>query len=446
MSHKSRSRVSLASSRSGGHLVEVATREKGRRGQLAPGAMVGGRFRVERRIGSGAMGEVWLGTHRELQLPVAIKTLRDEVRGNPEVVARFSREAFLLGRIQSDHVVRVIDFVTDAGRGPALVTEYVEGVSLHAILASRRYSVEEAVGLAIDLVTGLRDLHRAHIVHRDVKPANVLMRRITEHERRAVFLDLGVSRLLTDDGVDESDCLTEITCGDRAVGTYEYMAPEQILNSRAVTPSADLYAVGSILFRAVSGRHVFGELTGVDLLKTKLNVPAPPLETGRGDPVSSGFSALVGRALAQAPADRYECADEMLTDLSFLRDAARHAVRRTGASGSVRKPNFEASLGTTAGTSGARRARRWLLGASWAATMLALGGVGGGAMERFVLEPPARPDVASLPAVPPAAVPPVLQLHAGADRCTLEPAPQLDVSSGRTTYAIVCADPVVALP
>jgi serine/threonine-protein kinase len=309
---------------SGRHAIEPSTHDG--LPTPVPGMMVAGRFRMERRIASGAMGDVWQGVHCDLQLRVAIKTLRREMATNHEVVARFSREAFLLGRIQSDHVVRVLDFVADRRLGPVLVTELVDGAPLATILASRRFTVEEAIELAIDLVSGLRELHRARIVHRDVKPANVLMRRVDDQAFRAVFIDLGVSRLVTE--TEPSDaCLTEITSAERAVGTYEYMAPEQVVSSKSVTPAADLYAVGAILYRAVAGRHAYGDLHGLDLVKRKLKDVAPALDTGRVDRLAKGFEEVVSRSLAISPTDRYEVADEMLADLSLLRDAARHAAQ-----------------------------------------------------------------------------------------------------------------------
>jgi serine/threonine protein kinase len=297
----------------------------GHRRALKPGTLVAGRFRVDRRIACGGMGEVWEGEHCELRFRVAIKTLRKDVASDRELSARFAREAFLLGRIQSQHVARVLDFVPDKRLGPILVMEFVEGTSLGELLDSKRLSVEEAIDLGIDIVSGLRELHRARVIHRDVKPANVILRPVEGARHRAVFVDLGVSRLLTDREEDVQDRITEITTCDRAVGTVEYMAPEQILSSRDVGASADLYAVGAILFRAVTGHHVFGDVRGADLFKCKLSNGAPPLQTGRVDFVAKGFEEVVARSLARAPQDRYEVADEMLAELLHLRDAARRA-------------------------------------------------------------------------------------------------------------------------
>jgi eukaryotic-like serine/threonine-protein kinase len=327
MSRKSRRRRNaLASSVSHCRAADAPTSgSHARLRAMLPGTVVAGRYRLERLLASGAMGEVWQGVHIDLRMAVAVKAPRREMLADQEVVARFTREAFLLGRVQTDHVVRVLDFVSDQHLGPVLVTELLDGVSLSEVLASRRFTVEEAIALAIDLAVGLRDLHEAHVIHRDVKPGNVIMRR-TGNGARAVLVDLGVGRLEPDGEPVEGPELTEITTVDRAVGTFEYMAPEQILGSRSVSAAADLYAVGAMLFRAVSGCHVFGDMQDVELLRRKLDAPAPPLDTGRSDRVARGLEEVVRRALAMAPANRYESADEMLADLLLLRDTARRAA------------------------------------------------------------------------------------------------------------------------
>jgi serine/threonine-protein kinase len=275
------------------------------------------------------MGEVWAGDHVRLKLKVAMKILRKEAQSNHEIVMRFSREAFLLGQIQTDRVARVYDFFSRGRYAPLLVMELIEGPSLAQVLSRKQLAVEDAIRLGMDLGNALRELHAAKIVHRDLKPTNIMLRPRCGDEYRAVFVDLGVSRLLSDETVDEDEQLTEITAPDRCVGTIEYMAPEQILSSRNATPAVDLYAVGAILFRAVSGRNVFGNLTGIELARKKLSEPAPPLNTGRSDVVAHGFEEVLARALSAIPKDRFESADELLAELSYLRDAGRAMASRS---------------------------------------------------------------------------------------------------------------------
>src|SRR5262249_54549481 len=154
-------------------------------------------------------------------------------------------------------------------------------------------SVEEAIDLGIEIASALRELHAANVVHRDVKPANILLRPLTGGGTRAVFVDLGVSRHVPDSAQSDEECLTEITAIDRAVGTIEYMAPEQILCSRKALPSADIYGLGALLYRAVAGHNVFGDVHGMDLARLKLSEDPPLLDTGRSDRVAKGLAATI---------------------------------------------------------------------------------------------------------------------------------------------------------
>ncbi|MEJ7735369.1 MAG: serine/threonine-protein kinase, partial [Polyangiaceae bacterium] len=292
---------------------------------LSPGHVVAGRYRADRRVGSGGMGEVWAGEHLAIGVKVAIKALLPAAKVSHEVVARFKREAFLLGRIRSEYVARVLDFVNDEDIGLVLVMELVEGDPLAKRLANGALSVEECVDLGADVARALCDLHRVHVVHRDLKPGNIILSPTIEGRRRAVLVDFGVSRLLSG-GEGDEDTITGITKANMAVGTVEYMAPEQILSSRDVTGSSDCYALGAILHRGVAGSHVFGEIFEHELAHTKLTKDAPPLRTGRADRVARGLEAVVARALRRRPHERYARAEEMVAALETLREMARCAA------------------------------------------------------------------------------------------------------------------------
>ena len=294
---------------------------------LSPGAVIAGRYRVDRKVGAGGMGEVWAGEHRLVGSRVAIKTLLAAAALNHEVVARFKREAYILGKIRSDHVARVVDFVADDVYGLVLVMELVEGEALNRVLQEQMLSVEETIELGVDIASALCDLHHAHIVHRDLKPGNIILQTLQGGRHRAVVVDFGVSRLTSGSEPDGEDEVTGITRADMAVGTIEYMAPEQILNSRAVTSVSDIYATGAILFRAVAGRHVFGNIASdSELAQKKLMTESPPLTLERNDKLSDGLIRVVTRALRRKPVDRYQSAEDLLNDLLPLRDLARVAT------------------------------------------------------------------------------------------------------------------------
>jgi len=291
---------------------------------FVPGVTVAGRYRLKRMVGAGGMGEVWLGEDSENRTRVAVKHLLPDAAKHHEVVARFKREAYLLGRVESPYIARVNDFFDDETYGLVLVMEFIEGPSLAHILEERTLSIEEAVDLGVDLLRALKDLHAVKIVHRDLKPGNIIMRP-TPTGSRATVVDFGISRLLADKAKGESE-VTGITRANIALGTVEYMAPEQILNSRDVTHVTDLYAVGIILFRAVKGHHAFGDRRGEELARAKLIEEPPELSTERSDAVATGLVAIVARALKKRPSQRYPSAVEMLGELEAVQ---RRAIENT---------------------------------------------------------------------------------------------------------------------
>jgi serine/threonine-protein kinase len=162
--------------------------------------------------------------------------------------------------------------------------------------------------------------HARGVVHRDLKPGNVILQPLEDGRTRAVIVDLGVSRLLSHEENGELDDLTAITETQMVLGTIAYMAPEQIVKAREVTEAADLYALGAILYRSVTGRQVFGGLTQAHVARAKLQLVAPRLQTKRTDRLARGFEDAVSRALQSTPAGRYATADEMLADLVRLRE------------------------------------------------------------------------------------------------------------------------------
>lgn len=288
---------------------------------LVPGSIIAGRYRIDARVGAGGMGEVWQGEHLAIGMKVAIKTLLAAAAYDREVVARFRREANLLGRIRSDHVARVVDFIEDPHAGLVLVMEYIEGVPLSKILHQRKLSIEEAIDLGCDVAGALCDLHRAHIIHRDMKPGNIIMEPQPNGKMRGIVVDFGMGRIESGAGEDLEQ--TNLTRADMALGTLEYMAPEQILNSRDVTAASDLYAVGAMLYRAIAGRHIFGDAQDTELARAKLMTDAQPLDTGRQDRIAQGFAAVVMRGCKRRPQERYQKAEDLLNDLVGLQDAVR---------------------------------------------------------------------------------------------------------------------------
>jgi eukaryotic-like serine/threonine-protein kinase len=285
---------------------------------FVPGALIAGRYRLKQMVGAGGMGEVWAGEDSQTRSRVALKRLLPAAAKHHEVVARFKREAYLLGKVESAYVAKVRDFFDDETFGLVLVMDFIEGPSLANVLEERTLTVEEAIELSVDLLRALVDLHGANIVHRDLKPGNIIMRPLPDGGTRAMIVDFGISRLVP----SKDEEVTGITRANIALGTVEYMAPEQILNSRDVTAVTDLYAVGIILFRAVKGHHAFGDRRGEELARAKLIEDAPALVTSRRDELADGLSALVARALKKKPSQRFPSAREMLVAADALAQRA----------------------------------------------------------------------------------------------------------------------------
>src|SRR5262249_52679046 len=199
---------------------------------------------------------------------VALKRLRTWHMADDEIAARFQREAYFLSRVESEHVAKISELVVDPVYQMVLAMEFIEGHLLSTLMARTLLSCEEAIELGCDVPRGSRALHAARIVHRDIKPSNIILRPLEGGEHfRAVIFDFSLSRLaerpFTRDpsrrSFSPTPTMTAITKGNVTLGTLEYMAPEQLLNSHDADERSDLYSVGAILYAAVIGEHPFAE-------------------------------------------------------------------------------------------------------------------------------------------------------------------------------------------
>ncbi|NOU29750.1 MAG: protein kinase [Polyangiaceae bacterium] len=241
------------------------------------GVILGGKYRVERRLAEGAMGAVYEGRHLELGRRVALKFA--DVRGGA-TVARFYREARIAGTLESDYVVQVFDVGTDDRHGVYMVLEYLEGEDLDARLTrEKKLHLPSAVTLASHIARGISKAHSRGIVHRDLKPANVFLCTRDDGATVAKVLDFGVSKVV--DHESQRDLNGPVTEFDLAVGTPMYMAPEQAAAPSEVDQRADVFALGAILFEMLAGRTCFDtESVPADrLLSHILLRKAPPLHT-----------------------------------------------------------------------------------------------------------------------------------------------------------------------
>lgn len=275
---------------------------------LSPGSVVGGKYRIENEIGQGGLGVVYEAEHLRLRQRVAIKVLAVD-RSRREMLARFEREARAMARLTSPHVVAVHDVdVLDDGV-PYIVMELLNGWDLHHELDRNGgvLTIAEAVRIVLEAAEGVAQAHEAGIIHRDLKPSNLFL--AFGRERRTVkLLDFGVSKLDDDD---------EMTGTGVTLGTAAYMSPEHVRSSRSVDARSDLWSLGVILFRCLTGQLPF---RGEGPLGTALAiVTEPSLEVSelRSD-LSPALCAIVRRLLDKEPAKRFQSARELIFSLSHV--------------------------------------------------------------------------------------------------------------------------------
>ena len=262
-------------------------------GTLHDGTVVAN-YVISRCVGAGAMGEVYEAVHQTLDKRVAIKTLFN--RGSEDLANRFVREGKAAARIRHPNVVDVFDAGVHDGI-PYLIMEFLEGEDLAARLERvERLSPHETADLFLPLLAGLQAAHGAGVIHRDLKPDNIVLTEQPPHGEVPKVVDFGISKM----GEGE----LQLTATNDLLGTPYYMSPEQVTNSRDVDARSVLFAVGVILYRCVSGRHPFvGESLYQVIHAITHETPAPPARDGELPPA---FLHVVYRSLEKKPENRFQ--------------------------------------------------------------------------------------------------------------------------------------------
>jgi serine/threonine-protein kinase len=256
-----------------------------------PGDLIAGRYELEELVGSGGMSDVFRARDNQLDRRVAIKILHGRYADDPEYLERFRSEARAVARLSHPNIVTVIDRGDDNGR-QYIVFEHVDGENLKELVQrTGRLPVRRAVELALAVADGLAFAHQEGLVHRDVKPQNVLLSR----EGEVKVTDFGIARSLeVERGVTQTGTV---------LGTGEYLAPEQA-SGKPVSPATDVYALGVVLWEMLAGEVPFDGENFVAVALRHVNEPPPSLREVRTD-VSPRLAAVVERALAKDPAQRF---------------------------------------------------------------------------------------------------------------------------------------------
>lgn len=271
-----------------------------------------GEYLILDKIGAGAMGKVYKAKHRRMHRIVALKVLPPHVSTMPKIVERFFREVQVAARLVHPNVVAAFDSGESHGVH-YLVMEYVEGRDMLAYAdAKAPLSVAEAVELVRQSAEGLAYAHEQNIVHRDVKPSNILV----ENSGRAKILDLGLARITQDDAGGNTETQNVLTVEGEMMGTPDYMAPEQSCDTHAADHRADIYALGCSLYRILTGRIPYPGDTPVEKVMAHHDRPIPSLRESRQD-APPALDELFQKMLAKAPEARpqkmREVADALAT-------------------------------------------------------------------------------------------------------------------------------------
>jgi serine/threonine-protein kinase len=262
---------------------------------VADGVVIAERYRLDERLGAGAMSEVWRATDLELERLVAIKLL-----GRDADPARFEREARSAAALGHPNIVQVFDYGTHESR-PFMVLEYLPGGTLDERLTPGEVLPdEETAVIARDIAAGLAHAHGRGLVHRDLKPGNILF----DSEGRAKIADLGIARM------SGAGTLTE---AGTVLGTAAYISPEQARGEPA-TPASDVYSFGVVVFLLLTGRLPFESSDPMELVRMHLNEPAPPVEAFRSD-APARLESLAAAAMAKDARDRPPDGAALLAEL-----------------------------------------------------------------------------------------------------------------------------------
>src|SRR4051795_4687751 len=337
------------------------------------GTVLSGRYRLESKLGSGGMSTVYLARDQTLDRQVAVKVMHREMSEQADQLERFRQEARSVAKFSHPNVVSVIDAGEDGGH-PYIVFEYIEGETLkQRIGRNGALDPQEAIAYAIEIGRGLSVAHARKMVHRDIKPQNILI----DAEGRAKLTDFGISRQLEQDGM---------TATGRVLGTTDYVAPEQAMG-HPVDQRSDLYSLGVLLYEMLVGQVPFSADSQVGVAMKHVNEELPDVQQRRPE-VSAATALVVERSTTKDPEKRYREVGEMIDDLST---ALEVEAARAGSTSGEATTVLEAVAPANRKLSGRGR-RRW----SWLAILVGLlivagalaavqfiggGGGGGGALK-----------------------------------------------------------------
>ena len=299
----------------GSPLVEVET---------MIGTVLDGRYRLDQLIGEGGMGDVYRATHVHIDTEFAVKLLKPEFVANQTAIKRFQLEAKAAGRIHHPNAVKVTDFGVTPERIVYLVMELVQGHSLRSLMRNeKKLDYIRAVRIVLQICGALEAAHRGGVIHRDLKPDNILIEKVHDTERVKV-LDFGIAKL------KETKTDAFLTQAGTIIGTPQYMSPEQC-QGNPLDPASDIYSIGILLYEMLSGSVPFDGESVLQVVYDQLHAPPRQLRELSPD-LPEPLAQVVMRALEKEPADRQSSATQ-------LSDELKQAVEMAGEGGSLPATN-----------------------------------------------------------------------------------------------------------
>jgi serine/threonine-protein kinase len=335
-------------------------------GDVAPDALLGGRYRLIRKVGAGGMGEVYEAEHALIRRRVAVKILQRSLASDPQAIERLQREAQSTSGLGHPNIVDTLDFGWSDDGEVFLVMEWLEGENLDQRLHRGPIDVPTGLEIAAQAAAGLAEAHERGVIHRDLKPANLFLTRDRRGALVVKVLDFGIAKLAAHH--------TKLTGTGVLVGTPNYMAPEQAFGEE-VDARADIYALGVILYELVTGQVPFHADSPLAVLHQHTSrIPVPPSTIAPERGISHEVEALVMRCLAKKPGERFASMHELAQAI----EAVRHAPAAP-APPPAPAPAPESIDDDLLRAAGVRGGRRVLL------AILAVLALGGAAVAAFLL-------------------------------------------------------------
>src|SRR5436190_7027175 len=284
---------------------------------LPIGSILANRYEILQMLGEGGMGAVYKARDNELDRVIALKVIRPELASNPEILQRFKQELVLARQVTDRNIIRIFD-LGEADGIRFITMEYVEGTSLYQVLQEQgKLPVKDAAEIIEQVLTGLKAAHREGVIHRDLKPGNIMR----DPQGRILVMDFGLARSLESDGMTKTGAV---------LGTMEYMSPEQAMGA-ALDQRSDLFTVGLIFFELLTGKMPFRADSALASLLKRVHERAISISS-LDNQIPGDVAKIVAKGLEREPAQRYQTAQEMIDDLQRWQGAGAAASLKFSAS------------------------------------------------------------------------------------------------------------------